>query len=392
MRNKNIHNLIIEGPDGVGKTTLIHNLFKHYNYRYMCYHRGEISNKLFAEKYKRPYYVTQNLLPFLYIVLLCDEYELRNRIRNRDDYSSEEELNEELKKVSDNKRFKELAEEMKNDYDIVVIDTTNLTEREVLNEVVNYLDNNINNEKDETITTWNEMYDIACKKYGLDFKVIENQPYINNVPINVESTLHNGVYETFTDKRYPDNLLYSLAYNQDKFKFSKKEYDFTYVINSKIKRRSEIYDYYNAFIKNNKTCLIADNDLIPKNDLLFRLPRTFKEEFINEISKAKATVYCARDLEALKLQTARLYESIMAYNIVFVDKESDKNCDILSQIYIDKYIIDLLYVTPETICKNYEIIINDDKLYRDILHSQNVFYNKLIREFEEGIKKHELFK
>ena len=55
---KNCFNLVIEGPDAVGKSTLIDGLFKHYNFRYMCYHRGELSNYVFAKKFNRPFFAT----------------------------------------------------------------------------------------------------------------------------------------------------------------------------------------------------------------------------------------------------------------------------------------------------------------------------------------------
>lgn len=390
MRYKNIHNIIIEGPNGVGKSTLIQNLFKYYNYRYMCYHRGEISNYLFATKFGRPYFVTQNKLPFLYIVLLCDKNELSRRIIKRgiQEKWSHEELDEELKTIVDNDDFIKLAKEMSNDYDIEIIDTTNLTEEEVLNEAVKILDKRNLEDTDLEISTWNEMYDIACKKYGLDFTVKDNQPYINHIPINVESTLHNGVYETFSDKRYPDNLLYTLAYDTSKIKLEPKQYDFVYIINSKIKRRPEVFDYYKSFVDNGKTCLIADNDLVENNELLIKQGRIFKEDFIGALSKAKATVYTSRDLAYLKLQTARLYESILADNIIFVDSQSDLDNEILSQIYgDDKDMIELMTVDPSNIVDKYNSIINNQQLVDYILKSQHDFYNNLVADFENNLER-----
>ena len=117
MRYRNVHNLVIEGPDGVGKTTLIMGLFHHYNYRYMCYHRGELSNYIFAQKYNRPFTATQRGLPFLNIVLLRNPTELAQRIMDRG-AETDDEVQFELEKVGDNKLFKKYAEEFKNDYDI----------------------------------------------------------------------------------------------------------------------------------------------------------------------------------------------------------------------------------------------------------------------------------
>ncbi len=382
MRYKNVHNLVIEGPDGVGKTTLIMGLFHHYNYRYMCYHRGELSNYIFAHKYNRPFTATQRGLPFLNIVLLCNEKELAKRIMDRG-AETDDEVQYELSKVTDNRLFEKYVEEFKNDYDIFVIDTTNLSAQDVLNKVCDELDRRFEEDaKDSEISEWNQRYLIACKKYGLRFDVIDNQPYIEGKPIMVESTLHNGLYETFTDKRFPDNLLYSLAY-EHKYRNVPKKYTFNYVINSKIKRRPEIYDYYKAFIKNNLTCLISDNPLIPKNKNLVRMGRVFGEQFIDALAETEATVYCARDLEYLKLQTARLYESILANNIIFVDKSSDTQCDILKAIHGENYnLINLLYVTPNNICYKYSQLTKSMKL--KILENQRKYYDRLIKEFEEN--------
>lgn len=378
MRYKNVHNLVIEGPDGVGKTTLIMGLFERYNYRYMCYHRGELSNYIFAKKYNRPFTATQRGLPLLNIVLLCEPEQLSKRITDRGDGTDE------LNKVNDNELFKYYAEEFKNDYDIFIIDTTNLSAQDVLNEVCNELERRFEEDaKDSEISEWNQRYLIACKKYGLRFDVINNQPYIEGKPIMVESTLHNGLYETFADKRFPDNLLYSLAYDVHKIKQKPAVLDFNYVINSKIKRRPEIYDYYNAFIKNDKTCLISDNPLIKEDKHLIRMNRVFGEDFISELTRSFATVYCARDLAYLKLQTARLYESILAGNVVFVDKLSDPSCEILKAIHGDnEEIINLLYVTPNTICSHYEKL--NYELVQQILENQYNYYDELIKEFEEN--------
>lgn len=381
MRYKNVHNLVIEGPDGVGKTTLIMGLFERYNYRYMCYHRGELSNYIFAEKYGRPFTATQRHLPFLNIVLLCEPSVLAKRIMDRG-AETDDDVQMELEKVDDNKLFERYARKFENDYDIFVIDTTDLSPQDVLNKVCNELDRRFEEDvKDSEVSEWNKRYQIACDKYNLDFKVIDNQPYIEGKPIMVESTLHNGLYETFTDKRFPDNLLYSLAY-EHKYRDTKKKYAFNYVINSKIKRRPEIYEYYHTIIHNGFKCLISDNPLIADNKNFVRIGRVFGEEFIDALSETEATIYCARDLEYLKLQTARLYESILANNIVFVDKLSDTQCDILKAIHNDERLINLLYVTPNTIISKYAQLTYNDK--QQILQNQRNYYDKLIKEFEEN--------
>ena len=131
------------------------------------------------------------------------------------------------------------------------------------------------------------------------------------------------------------------------------------------------------------SCLVSNNDLIPQDKHLVRMNRVFGEDFINELSRSVATVYCARDLEYLKLQTARLYESILAGNIVFVDKLSDTQCDILKAIHgNNSRLINLLYVTPNTICEHYRNLTASDRI--EIITNQVNYYMNLIKEFEEN--------
>ena len=379
---KNIHNIVIEGPDGVGKTTLIKNIFKHYNYRYMCYHRGEISNYIFAKKYNRPYYVTQNGLPFLYIVLLCNKEQLAKRIIDRAlvEKWTNEELEEELDKRDDSKLFEEAANKMSSQYDIEIIDTSYLNEQEVLDKVVRILDNRYEKlECDETLNDWNKMYKKGCEVLGKEFKVVNNQPYIDKKPANCETTLHNGAYETFTDKTVPNNLIFTLGYGKTKVSPEVKTYDFQYIINSKILKRPEVIDYYEAFEKAGLSCITSNYETIKKYDNFKRYDRIFGDQYLDIISQAKATVYTAREVEYLKIQTGRLYEGIIAQNIIFVDKYSDKNQDMLRNIYgLNQEMIDLLTVTPEDIVDKYNKVINDEVLVEYILNMQNKYLKYLM--------------
>lgn len=83
MKSKTITTLVVEGTDGVGKTTLYKNLLDYYNYMYCVYDRGELSNIVYAEKYNRPFCSTQRGLPILYILLICNKSELKRRIIER---------------------------------------------------------------------------------------------------------------------------------------------------------------------------------------------------------------------------------------------------------------------------------------------------------------------
>lgn len=392
-KQKNIFNIIIEGADGVGKSTLIGKIFDHYNFRYMCYHRGELSNYVFAKKFGREFYATQRCLPFIYIFLHCEKYALKERIikRGLEEKWSLEEVEHELSKVDDVELFSKAAKEMARDYIIFTIDTTHLDENEVAEEAFRLLDNfYASTEKDTELSSWNKMYDELCKKYGLKFEVIDNQPYINGEPICVEATLHNGKYETFKNKKCYDNLMYAMNYPNHNV-VSTKEFDIHYIINSKIKERPELYDYFKVIDEAGLKYIVSDNPLIEKSDNQYRTGRVFGEDYINLISKAKATIYCARDLAYLKLQTARLYEAIIANNVVFVDQESDKDCDMLNEIYSDllpeekEMMINYLYITPKTFIQKYTEVIQNDKLVNFILEKQHQYFDRLKKDFLRSI-------
>lgn len=375
---KNIFNLIIEGADGVGKSTLINGLFKNYNFRYMCYHRGELSNFVFAKKYGRQFFATQNKLPFLYIYLYCSKEELYDRIMSRsckEGWNDVDTMNE-ISKIKDVDLFEEAYNDMKKDYDIVRIDTSNCSKEETLKKVIEFLDNRERSIKeDEVLTSWNKMYLKICNKLDISFKVYDNQPYIEGRPVMVESTLHNGEYETYADKKCYDNTLYTMAY--DEVKLQKKVYDFNYIINSKIKRRPEIFEYYKAFEKGLLTCQVSGrNDLVKESDYLIKQKDFTGNDYLSNISKSNATVYCSRDLAYLELQTARLYEAILAKNIVFVDEETDRDNKILKQIYVDNlFMQNFMRVNPSNVVAKYKSLNKNSINY--ILDCQDKFWKKI---------------
>lgn len=386
MKSKTISHIVLEGTDGVGKTSLLRNLLAAYQYRYVVYDRGELSNFVYAKKYYRPFISLQRNLPFLYVLLTADESALRERIlmRGIKEHQTMQTIDYELSKIKDQKLFIEAAKDFENDYHIITVDTTGLNEQQVCTKVVNMVDEYVDAlpcDKEET--EWNKMYRKACDKSGKTFEVRANQPYIDGKMFMSESTWQNGAYETFTNKLCPDNLLFASAYSENCYCLGtdNKDLDFAYVINSKINRRFEVLDYYLEMLKHNKTCLVSDKIQKAFDDDRFKaIPKTFGDDFIRQLSRANATVYCARDLEYLKLQTARLYEGIMANQIVFVDQESDKDCDMLKMIHRDDKIIDLLYTTPEYFVSSYDKIMNNNSLRERILFNQRSWYEVLKRK------------
>lgn len=376
MKSKTISHIILEGTDGVGKTSTLVEILKQCNYRYVVYDRGELSNFVYAKKYNRPFISLQRNLPFVYVLLTCSKKQLSERIYRRGyDFGD-------IEKVDMQDEFIKYAKAFKKDFHVLYVDTTDKLVDEVATEIIRKVDKLVDSLKTDDIETeWNKAYRRAYEKLGMKFEVRNNQPYVNGMMFMSESTWQNGAYETFSDKSCPDNLVFSLSYSKDCYcdTIDDKIYDFAYVINSKINRRHEVVDYYLEFAKYGKTCLVSEKlQKAIDCDLFVSMPKVFGDDFIKELSKAKATVYCARDLEYLKLQTCRLYEAIIANQILFVDKQSDTDCEMLKQIHEnDEQLIKLLYVTPKTICNNYNIIVNNRSLHEKILFNQKEFYSNI---------------
>lgn len=385
MKSKNINMFIVEGADGVGKTTLYEKLLKQFNYVFPVYDRGELSNFVYAKKFNRPFASSQRNLPILYILLYCKKDILRNRIleRGQKNYWPISLIDSELDKINDQDIFLENIENFSKDYHIITIDNSLLNEDETLSvatqKINEYLEK-LNCDSENTYSDWNKLYSTECEKLGLEFKTINNQPYINGFPIMAECNLHNGLYETFTDKRVPHNLIYCQYYNQEPNIlniFDRKE-DFAYIINSKIFTRHEVYDYFNSFTENNLSCLTGTTQFCESNPLIKCCDRVFGDEYIKLISNAKATVYIGRRLEYLKYLSTRLYESIIAKQIIFVDELSDKDNDILRNIHGENNeILNILRVTPKNICEKYNELMKNSNLVEIIIKNQSEWYEKL---------------
>lgn len=382
MKTPYITTIILEGTDGVGKSTVISGLQKFYKFRYMMYHRGDMSNMVYAEKFNRFPALTQIGLPFLHVLLTCNDDELMERINGRQ--TDESEKCSDVESILDQDRFIYYANHMKNDYHVIIVDTSGQSKEDTINVVIKRIEDYVARLPiDHDMTAWNEMYDKACKKLGLTFAVRGNQPYINNIPFMSESTLQNGVYEQFSNKDYPDNFIYSLAYDitEDEVNSIPKTVDFAYVINSKINRRPEVYAYYDAFAANNKTCIVSDHlpQLEKHINRRWFVPvgKSFGNDFIRSIAPAKATIYCGADLAHLKLQTARLYEAIIAKQIVFVDQFADEDNEMLEAMHRDRELLRLLNTAPNYIIEAYDYIMSHPTIYQKILSNQSKYYNHL---------------
>lgn len=386
IKSKYITHIILEGTDGVGKDTIKEAIWRLYDFKYRVSVRGELSDYVYAKKYNRQFHPTERGLPFLYILLIKDKDTIINQINKRakENNWTLEQIDEEIAKINDQDLFIECANEIIADYHILSIDITGLSLEEatqmIYNQSLEYIDAL---EDDLELNPFNEMYRRGCEKLGIKWHCKNNQPFMDNIMIMADAQLHNGSYETYSDKTIPHNLIFSYGYENTNLFLGNKKYDFAYPINSKILSRKEIYDYINEITKEH-TLLTTNSKYIPDNDNIIRMEKVFYDDYIKAISSANATIYCSRDLSYLKMMTVRCYEAVLANQIIFVDKQTDPNCEILTQIYgNDEILKDLLYVTPQTINDNYDAIMQSNVIVMHILAKQREWYNKLINELKE---------
>lgn len=386
MKSKNITHIILEGCDGVGKDTIKDEIWRAYNFQYRVYCRGEISDYVYAKKFNRKFISTQRGLPFLYVVLIGDEEIIEKHIKERAERLSwpSDLLKKELEKISDNKLFEKYATLLSKEYHILTIYCKDKGIHTLCAEIYDKTIEYINNlSTDIELTPFNKQYKSGCDKLKIKFDVRDNQPYMDDIRIMADAHLHTGAFETFDNKDIPHNLIFCCGYDINLIdKKVPKTVDFAYPINSKILQRLEVYEYYTEFEKNKISFLVTDSIYVPNYNCAKRMGKCFGDEYITRLATAKATIYTARDLVDIEMMTCRLYEGILANQIVFVDKLSDPDCKILKNIYKDnERLINLLYITPETIVKNYRALNDDD--VNTILHAQQDWFFNQIKEFKD---------
>lgn len=361
MLSKTITTIILEGTDGVGKDTIANVMRLNHDNKYGIYVRGELSDYVYAQKYKRPFHSTQRGLPFVYVLLIDLHESIAAKIKKRDGENSKD-----LDKIEDQTLFIDAAQKLQLDYHIIIYSMHNKSIQQCVKEIYNLVDKYVMSlANDETINDYNKMYENGCKQMNINFSVKNNQPFFNNTMIMADAQLHNGSYETFTDKRCPHNLIFSLGYSLNQNVCKDKTFDFCYIIGSKIKVRPEVQDYLDAFNSAKLTCITKMNT--PN--------KVFGDEYIELISKARATVYTARDLSYLKMITVRGYEAALAEQILFVDELSDADNELLKQIHRDSKYTYLLRVNPNNIVKVYKNLTETD--YKNIVQNQHKWYSTL---------------
>lgn len=374
MLPKNVSLIFIEycEPDDGFMSRLTTDVSYRLNDRYLVKYDGDITEYVCAEREHRVPNKYLHNVPALHVVLY--------------DKTSNGILNER------NAAYVRAAALLKDEYNIITIETSNMTYDEVVDTITNEVKKFVSAlPTDKEINGFNELYKKGAEKYGLKVTIRDNQPYLENQQFMADFQYHNGLYETFEDKSMPDTLLYVAAYNNTETDMSNKTIDFQYPINSKILFRPEVKDYV-KHISDSLTLLTTESHYLDdvanmKNVTMFC--KVFGDDYIKQLSRTKATIITNRELAHTEMMTARWYEAVLANTVIFVDKITDPYSKVLKQIHSDnEKLIDLLTVIPETIVNNYLTVINDAQLVKQILDAQHKWFNKLLSEIDaEKIKK-----
>lgn len=374
MLPKNVSLIFIEycEPDDGFMSKLTTDVSYRLNDRYLVKYDGDITEYVCAEREHRVPNKYLHNVPALHVVLY--------------DKTSNGILNER------NAAYVRAAALLKDEYNIITIETSNMTYDEVVDTITNEVKKFVSAlPTDKEINGFNELYKKGAEKYGLKVTIRDNQPYLENQQFMADFQYHNGLYETFEDKSMPDTLLYVAAYNNTETDMSNKTIDFQYPINSKILFRPEVKDYV-KHISDSLTLLTTESHYLDdvanmKNVTMFG--KVFGDDYIKQLSRTKATIITNRELAHTEMMTARWYEAVLANTVIFVDKITDPYSKVLKQIHSDnEKLIDLLTVIPETIVNNYLTVINDTQLVKQILDAQHKWFNKLLSEIDaEKIKK-----
>lgn len=294
---------------------------------------------------------------------------------------------------NNNLKYIHAAEVLKNEYNIITIDHTDMVSDEQIEvEIVKRVKEFVEKlPKDKEINAFNELYKKGAEKYGLKVTVRDNQPYLENQMFMADFQYHNGLYETFEDKSMPDTLLYAAAYENTTTNTEGKQFDFQYPINSKILFRPEV-KYYIKHISDSLTLTTTESHYLDdvanmKNVNMFG--KVFGDDYIKKLSKAKATIITNRELAHTEMMTARWYEAVLANTVIFADYITDPHSKVLKQIHgNDEQLIDKLTVVPETIVNSYNEVMSDKELVKTILDKQHAWFNKLLSKIDaEKIKK-----
>ena len=355
--NNNISHVVIEGCDGVGKSTLLFGLQKKFNRIGPSFRdRGELSDFVYAKKFGRSVVsVNQCHLPFLYVLITKSEDEIRKQLEKRAqvDPIAAKDLSEELDAIKDQRLFMDLYREFKVDHHAIMCDLTGKSIDEsidfVYDKINEYLDHLPKDCADST--THFILSSAACKKQWR-FHSINGQPYFNSKMAILDPDKHNGVYETVTDKTYPISLMYA----------------------------AEFEPYVKDRVKTDKNLAIVDNRVF-SDDHEVILPEhitnimTGMEGFMNVFNTASCVEYYTRYGYRHGV-SPMLYLAAMTNTVIFFDQRHTLQMDIYQQIYKnhEELINYVTFMSKDSLKEKKKGVFDDENIKKAILFAQKQWY------------------
>lgn len=355
--NNNISHVVIEGCDGVGKSTLLFGLQKKFNRIGPSFRdRGELSDFVYAKKFGRSVVsVNQCHLPFLYVLITKDEDEIRKQIERRAqiDPVAAKDLSEELDAVKDQRLFMDVFHEFKVDHHAIMCNLTGKSVEEsidfVYDKINEYLDHLPKDCADST--THFILSSAACKKQWR-FHSIDGQPYFNSKMAILDPDKHNGVYETVTDKTYPIALMYA----------------------------AEFEPYVKDRVKTDRNLAIVDNRVFSDDHEVILPEHTtsamaFMEGFTNVFNTSSCVEYYTRYGYRHGV-SPMLYLAAMANTVIFFDQRHTLQMDIYQQIYknneeLIKYVT---FISKDSLKEKKKDVFDNENIKKAILFAQKQWY------------------
>lgn len=355
--NNNISHVVIEGCDGVGKSTLLFGLQKKFNRIGPSFRdRGELSDFVYAKKFGRSVVsVNQCHLPFLYVLITKSEDEIRKQLERRAqiDPVAAKDLSEELDAIKDQSLFMDVFHEFKVDHHAIMCNLTGKT----IDESIDFVYDKINEYIDHLpkdcadSTTHFILSSAACKKQWR-FHSINGQPYFNSKMAILDPDKHNGVYETVTDKTYPISLMYA----------------------------AEFEPYVKDRVKTDKNLAIVDNRVF-LDDHEVILPEhitnimTGMEGFMNVFNTSSCVEYYTRYGYRHGV-SPMLYLAAMTNTVIFFDQRHTLQMDIYQQIYknheeLIKYVT---FISKDSLKEKKKDVFDNENIKKAILFAQKQWY------------------
>lgn len=355
--NNNISHVVIEGCDGVGKSTLLFGLQKKFNRIGPSFRdRGELSDFVYAKKFGRSVVsVNQCHLPILYVLITKSEDEIRKQLERRAqiDPIAAKDLSEELDAIKDQRLFMDVYHEFKVDHHAIMCNLTGKTIDESIDFVYDKINEYIEHLPKDCAdsTTHFILSSAACKKQWR-FYSINGQPYFNSKMAILDPDKHNGVYETVTDKTYPISLMYA----------------------------AEFEPYVKDRVKIDKDLAIVDNRVFTDSHEVI-LPEhttnimTGMEGFMNVFNTSSCVEYYTRYGYRHGVSPL-LYLAAMTNTVIFFDQRHTLQMDIYEQIYenhkeLIKYVT---FISKDSLKEKKKDVFDNENIKKAILFAQKQWY------------------